>query len=120
MNVDEESLKRLQSYYLGKTIRLNDKSYSIVKVLDVLSIGLLLQASKPSDECYFYPKGGSEFRVWLDGPTLVPWAEIYAITFTEEHSEEAESVRQKALNYAKEINIRLAAEKYSAEPQKES
>lgn len=119
MNVDEESLKRLQNYYLGRTVRLNDKSYSIAKVLDVLSIGLLLIASNPSDETYFYPKG-SEYRVWLDGPTLVPWDQISAITFPEANAEEAESVRQKALNFAKEINIRLAAEKYSAEPKKES
>ena len=42
MNVDEESLKRLQNYYLGRTIKLNDKSYCKAKVLDVLSIGLLL------------------------------------------------------------------------------
>ena len=119
MNVDEESLKRLQSYYLGRTLRLNDKSYSIVKVLDVLSIGLLLQSANPSDETYFYPKG-SEYKVWLDGPTLVPWTQITALTFSETHAEEAECVRQQALNYAKEINIRLAAEKYSAEPKKES
>lgn len=119
MNVDEESLKRLQNYYLGRTVRLNDKSHGIVKVLDVLSVGLLLVAANPSDETYFYPKG-SEYRVWLDFPTLVPWPQIYAITFSEENAEDAESVRQKALNYAKEINIRLAAEKYSADPKKES
>lgn len=119
MNVDEESLKRLQSYYLGRTVRLNDKSYSIVKVLDVLSIGLLLQAATPSDETYFYPYN-SEYKVWLDGPTLVPWTQITSLTFSEGNAEEAECVRQKALNYAKEINIRLAAEKYSAEPKKES
>lgn len=119
MNVDEESLKRLQNYYLGRTLRLNDKSYSIVKVLDVLSIGLLLQSANPSDETYFYPQH-SEYKVWLDGPTLVPWTQITALTFSEAHAEEAECVRQQALNYAKEINIRLAAEKYSAELKKES
>lgn len=119
MNVDEESLKRLQNYYLGRTVKLNDKSYAIAKVLDVLSIGLLVQAANSSDETYFYPKG-SEYKVWLDGPTLVPWTQITALTFSEAHAEEAESCRQKALNYAKEINIRLAAEKYSADPKKES
>lgn len=119
MNVDEESLKRLQNYYIGRTIKLNDKNYGIVKVLDVLSIGLLLQAANPSDETYFYPKG-SEYRVWLDWPTLVPWSQISALTFSEANADEAESVRQKALNYAKEINIRLAAEKFSADPKKES
>lgn len=119
MNVDEESLKRLQNYYLGRTVKLNDKCHSIAKVLDVLSVGLLLVAANPSDETYFYPKG-SEYRVWLDFPTLVPWDQIAALTFSEANAEDAESVRQKALNYAKEINIRLAAEKYSAEPKKES
>lgn len=119
MNVDEESLKRLQNYYLGRTVKLNDKSYSIAKVLDVLSIGLILIAANPNNETYFYPKG-SEYRVWLDGPTLVPWSQISALTFSEVNPEDAESVRQKALNYAKEINIRLAAEKYSAVPKKES
>jgi len=119
MNVDEESLKRLQNYYIGRTVKLNDKSYAAVKVLDVLSVGLLLQASSPNDETCFYPKG-SEYRVWLKGPTLVSWDQITALTFSEENADEAESVRQKALNYAKETNIRLAAEKYSAEPKKES
>ena len=119
MNVDEESLKRLQNYYLGRTIKLNDKSYCKAKVLDVLSIGLLLAAANLSDETYFYPKG-TEYKVWLDGPTLVPWDQVSALTFSEANADEAESVRQKALNYAKEINIRLAAEKYSAEPEKES
>ena len=119
MNVDEESLKHLQSYYLGRTVRLNDKSYAVAKVLDVLSVGLLVQAANPSDETYFYPYN-SEYKVWLDGPTLVPWTQITALTFSKAFAEEAECVRQKALNYAKEINIRLAAEKYSSEPKKES
>ena len=119
MNVDEESLKRLRNYYLGRIVKLNDKSYAVAKVLDVLSIGLLVQSANPSDETYFYPYN-SEYKVWLDWPTLVPWTQITALTFSEEHADEAECVRQQALNYAKEINIRLAAEKYSAEPKKES
>lgn len=119
MNVDDESLKRLQNYYIGRTIKLNNKNYCTVKVLDVLSLGLLVEPFDASNDTYYYPTG-SEFRVDVYGPTLVPWTQISALTFSEANCDEAESVRQKALNYAKEINIRLAAEKYSADPKKES
>ena len=119
MNVDEESLKRLQNYYIGRTVRLNSKSYGEVKVLDVLSLGLIVEPFVKSEEAYFYPPG-SENRICVYGPTLVLWSQISSLAFSNGTSEDAERVRQIALNFAKEINIRLAAEKYSAEPEKES
>lgn len=119
MNVDDESLKRLQDYFLGRTVRLNSKTYGTVKVLDVLSLGLFVEPFDKSEEAYYYPPS-CENRISIYGPTLVPWSQISGLSFADISIEDAERVRQKAFNYAKEINIRLAAEKYSADLKKES
>ena len=121
MNVDEESLKHLKNYYLGRTIKINDKSYCLVKVLDVLAVGLLIEPVNESADphyTHYYPQGSES--VYIYGPTLIPWTQIHGITLSAAHPEDADGIRQKALNYMKETNIRLSAEKYSADPGKES